>query len=231
MKSIAIIPARSGSKGLKDKNIRLLNGKPMLAYSIEAAIKSNCFSVVHVSTDSEKYSKIAKLWGADQRFLRKKENALDYSSTWDVVREVLQRYKELGYSFDCFMILQPTSPLRTIQNIKDSFELLKIKNANAIVSVCEADHSPYIVNSLPKNNSMNHFLRTDINKSRRQDMGKFYRINGAIYLSKVEPFLENNDIYSQNCFAYVMKKDESIDVDDIYDFKYAELIIKEKTLD
>ena len=113
MKSIAIIPARSGSKGLIDKNIRLLCGKPMLAYSIEAAEKSEIFDVVHVSTDSEQYAEIAKNYGADVPFLRGEELSNDTANTWDVVRYVLKKYKELGKYFDVVMVLQPTSPLRT----------------------------------------------------------------------------------------------------------------------
>ena len=96
MKNIAIIPARSGSKGLKDKNIRLLNGKPLLAYTIEAALKSKCYDTVMVSTDSKKYAKIAKEYGAEVPFLRGDENSKDNASPWEVVKEVLLKYKELG---------------------------------------------------------------------------------------------------------------------------------------
>ena len=112
MKAIAIIPARSGSKGLKDKNIKLLNGKPLIYYTIKAALDSNCFDEVYVSTDSEKYRDIAIECGASVPFLRNTENAGDKSSSWDVVRECLAKYKEIGKDFDCFMLLQPTSPLK-----------------------------------------------------------------------------------------------------------------------
>ena len=120
MRNIAIIPARSGSKGIKDKNIKLLNGKPLLAYSIEAAIKSKCFDTVFVSTDSIKYAEIAKQYGAEVPFLRSKKNSKDKSSAWDAVYETLLNYKNMGMNFDSFMYLQPTSPLRTEKNIKEA---------------------------------------------------------------------------------------------------------------
>ena len=99
-KLIAIIPARSGSKGLKDKNIRLLNGKPLLAYSVEAAVESGLFDTVHVSTDSLEYAKIARFYGADESFLRDEQNSGDAASSWDAVREVLKKYKEIGKEYD-----------------------------------------------------------------------------------------------------------------------------------
>ena len=144
MKNIAIIPARSGSKGLKDKNIRLLNGKPLLAYTIEAALKSKCYDTVMVSTDSKKYAKIAMEYGAEVPFLRGDENSKDNASPWEVVKEVLLKYKELGKEFDTFTLLQPTSPLRNAKDIKNAYAELKEKNANAVVSMCELDRKSVV---------------------------------------------------------------------------------------
>ena len=133
MKNIAIIPARSGSKGLPDKNIRLLGGKPLLAYTIEAAIQSGCFDTVHVSTDSEHYAEIARQYGADVPFLRSAALATDTASTWDAVREALCRYAELGKTFDTMMLMQPTTPLRTGEDVKGAYALLKEKQADLVV--------------------------------------------------------------------------------------------------
>lgn len=116
MKNIAVIPARSGSKGLKDKNIKELNGKSLLAQSIEAAQESGRFDTIHVSIDSEYYAEIAKKYGADVPFLRSAELASDTSSTWDTVRFVLEEYTKLGKEFDTITVLQPTSPLRTAED-------------------------------------------------------------------------------------------------------------------
>lgn len=149
MRSIAIIPARSGSKGLPDKNIRPLNGKPLLAYSIEAALASGLFDTVHVSTDSERYADIARQYGADEPFLRSAETSSDTASSEDAIREVLRRYEEMGQRFDAFMLLQPTSPLRTADDIRAAFGVMEEKQAESVVSVCEVEHSPLWCNTLP----------------------------------------------------------------------------------
>lgn len=127
MKRIAIIPARSGSKGLKDKNIKELNGKPLLAYSIEAALDSKQFDKVFVSTDSQIYADIAIQYGADASFLRSDKNSTDTAGSWDVVREVIDTFKSMGEEYDEIMLLQATSPLRTSEDIINAVELLKEK--------------------------------------------------------------------------------------------------------
>ena len=225
MKNIAIIPARSGSKGLSDKNIKPLVGKPLLAYSIEAALESNMFDTVMVSTDSTIYSEISKEYGADVPFLRSDKASSDTASSWDAVEEVLAGYKKMGREFDCFMLLQPTSPLRSAQNIIEAFDELKRKNANSIISLCEVDHPPMQCNVLPESLSLDGFIRKDAKSKRRQDLPTYYRFNGAIYLSKVNYFLEDHDIYRSRCYAYIMNKRDSIDIDDEYDFAMAETIM------
>ena len=133
MKNIAIITARSGSKGLPHKNIRMLNGRPLMAWSIKAALDSGMFDTVMVSTDSEEYAKIARDYGAEVPFLRSEENSGDRSNSWDVVAEVLEKYKELGREFDYLMLLQPTSPLRSGDDIKGAFEYLEKMGGKAVV--------------------------------------------------------------------------------------------------
>ena len=132
MKNIAIIPARAGSKGLPDKNIKLLNGKPLLQYSVEAALGSGCFDKVMVSTDSEKYAEIAREAGAEVPFLRSAYTSTDKASSWDMVEEVLDGYERLGWTFDTFCLLQPTSPMRTgscmvVCDRADSTSLMKLR--------------------------------------------------------------------------------------------------------
>lgn len=142
MVNLAIIPARSGSKGLKDKNIKLLNGKPLLVYSIEAALQAGVFDQVMVSTDSIEYSKIAKSYGAQVPFLRSEVNSSDQASSWDMVREVLSFYREEGKEFDSFCLLQPTSPLRNAEDIRNAYRLYAEHKAASVISVCETEHSP-----------------------------------------------------------------------------------------
>lgn len=226
MNNLAIIPARSGSKGLKDKNIKLLNGKPLIAYSIEAAEKSGIYSHILVSTDSEEYGKIAIKYGAEVPFYRSEENASDVASSWDVVKEVLRKYTEMGVEFDTFTLLQPTSPLRKTEDILNAYQIFKEKKATAVVSVCEMEHSPLWSNTLPKDNSLLGFLKSESNKQ-RQKLETFYRINGAIYMANVKEFLKDTNLYRDNCFAYKMSAERSIDIDTELDFKIAETIINQ----
>lgn len=226
MKNIAIIPARSGSKGLPDKNIKELNGCPLIGYSIKAALESEIFDTVMVSTDSERYADIAIKCGATVPFLRDVENAGDKSSSWDVVREVLSKYKEIGHEFESVCLLQPTSPLRTAQNIVEAYEMLESRDAKAIVSVCEVEHSPLWCNVLGENASLKGFIKEEA-KMPRQQLKQFYRINGAIYIAKVKEFLTNDDLYTEKCYAYIMDRNKSVDIDTIEDFKYAELLMLE----
>ncbi len=224
-KRIAIIPARSGSKGLKDKNIKLLNNKPLIAYTIEAAIESKEFDTVFVSTDSEKYADIAKEYGADAHFLRSAVNSADKSSSWDVVREVLHQFGIEGQHFDEIMLLQPTSPLRNSDDIINAVNLMKDKNAYVIESLTEMDHSPLWSNILPKDGNMEHFFNEYSNKP-RQELPTYYRENGAIYLLKTHLLSKNDsDLFSKKCFAYIMPRERSIDIDTELDFRFAELIL------
>lgn len=224
MKNIAIIPARSGSKGLKDKNIKLMNGKPLIYYSIKAAIESKCFDEVFVSTDSEHYRDIAIECGASVPFLRDPLNAGDKASSWDVVKETLNKYDELGKVFDTFCLLQPTSPLRTSKDIINSYKMLEEKNADSIVSIVEEDHSPLYAATLPDDLSLKEMCSSKYFNLSRQELPKFYRFNGAIYIGKPEILFEKNTIYEDNIFGYVMDRRSSVDIDDELDFKIAEII-------
>lgn len=224
-KNLAIIPARSGSKGLKDKNIKLLNGKPLLAYSIEAAMNSNIFDEIHVSTDSREYADIAIKYGAHVPFLRSLESSTDKASSWDVIREVILCYKQEGKSYDMVTLLQPTTPLRTGQDIIEAYNVYIGNEANAVVSVSEVDHSPLWCNTLPKDYSMVNFLDKKVSNLPRQQLDIYYRINGAIYMVNTEYFNRCESIYDSKCFAYIMKKEHSIDIDDEFDFNVATAIM------
>jgi CMP-N,N'-diacetyllegionaminic acid synthase len=220
-KIIGIIPARSGSKGLKDKNIKELCGKPLIAYTIEAAKQSGVFDCIMVSTDSEKYARIAREYGASVPFLRSSENSSDKSGSWDVVREVLANLNE---KFDIVVLLQPTSPLRTSQHIKEAVDLFFEKDADTVCSVCETPHPMFWCNTLNEDLSMMDFIKKEYQK-RRQELPKSYTLNGAIYICKTK-YIDNLDFYSNKSFAYVMNKNSSIDIDENLDFQLCELIIK-----
>lgn len=226
MRRIAIIPARSGSKGLKDKNIKELNGKPLIAYSIEAALASKMFDKVFVSTDSQKYADIAIQYGADASFLRSEENSSDTAGSWDVIREVISKLKDMGEEYDEVMLLQATSPLRTVEDIVKSIELLHEKKGNAVVSLTECDHSPIWCNTLPEDKSMDNFDKEEYKDLPRQMLPKFYRYNGAIYLVTAEELQKKERMLEKGCYAYVMPQNRSIDIDTALDFMIAETIMK-----
>lgn len=225
MKSIAIILARSGSKGLVDKNIKELAGKPLIAYSINAALESGKFDKVFVSTDSQKYADIATAYGASAPFLRSSENSTDKAGSWDAVREVIERLEQMGEHYDNVMLLQPTSPLRTAEDITNSFKLMQEKNANAILGVVEMDHSPIWSNTLPADGCMDDFVRQEYAGIPRQELPTYYRINGAIYLLTIDE-LYKDKMFSDKCYAYVMPGERSIDIDTALDFKIAEVMLQ-----
>lgn len=226
MGNIAIITARSGSKGLKDKNIKELCGKPLLAYSIECALQSGQFDKVFVSTDSPEYAGIAEKFGADASFLRSKETSGDTAGSWDVVREVIHKFEERGALFDNIMLLQPTSPLRNVSDIINSFSLMEEKVANAIVSVCEMEHSPLWSNTLGDDLCMDDFRRENYCDLRRQELPTYYRINGAIFLINRKE-LEQSAMLRHKCYAYIMPTERSIDIDTEFDFRIAECYMRE----
>lgn len=225
MKNIAIVPARSGSKGLKEKNIKLLNGKPLLAYSIESAKKSGCFSEIMVSTDSDLYRKVAMGYGASVPFLRSESTSTDNAGSWDVVREVLDAYKKMGIEFDTVCLLQPTSPLRTETNIEQAYQLYYKKNAEAVTSVCEVEHSPLWTMVLSEGLSMKEFRSQSEIDVPRQKLDKYYRVNGAIYIRKIVYRGNKSFICDKDEYAYIMDRKQSVDIDTIDDFRYAEYLI------
>ena len=224
-KILAIIPARSGSKGLPNKNIKLLNEKPLIGYTIEAAKESGICDTVFVSTDSIDYAEISKEFGAYVPFLRDISLAEDNSKISDTIIDILEKLESEGKKYDYFILLQPTSPLGDKNDIINAYNLLKEKNANSIISVCEAEHSPLWMNKLDENLSMDSFIK-DLNKN-RQELKKYYRINGAIYLSKVDYYKKNKNFYEELSFAYIMSKENSVDIDTLLDFKFAEFLIKD----
>lgn len=226
-KILAIIPARSGSKGIKDKNIKELNGKPLIAYTIEVARKSKIFEDIVVSTDSEKYADISKKYGALVPFLREEKLSGDQASSLDVILDVLEKMKQLGKEYDTLILLQPTSPLRTEEDLKQAYEFYLEKKASAVVSVCEMEHSPLWANTLPPSKKIDNFLR-DIGNKNRQQLEKYYRVNGAVYIVNVEYFKKYKNFYQEDSYAYIMSRENSIDIDEDIDFKIAEYLIKEK---
>ena len=219
---LAIIPARGGSKRLPRKNILDLCGKPLISWSIEAALKSKYISKVVVSSDDEEILNISSNFGADI-IKRSYELANDTATTFDAIKHTINNLEK----YDYIVLLQPTSPLRNEKHIDEAIELLEEKQADGIVSVCEMDHSPLWSNTLPEDGNMRGFLREEILNKRSQDLEKYYRLNGAVYICKTDKLLENKSFFlKDNIFAYIMDRKSSIDIDEEIDFLFAEIVIE-----
>ncbi|HGY1050176.1 TPA: pseudaminic acid cytidylyltransferase [Aeromonas salmonicida subsp. pectinolytica] len=221
--NIAIIPARGGSKRLPNKNILPFSGKPLITWTIEAALESKLFDMVLVSTDSQEIADIATHAGATVPFLRPAKLASDTATTNDVISHMV-KWIEVHYrAVSRITLLQPTSPLRDANNIKEAMALYDMKNALAVISVCELEHPIQYCNRLPADLSMEGFLPTAANR-RSQELETYYRLNGAIYIFGREFVGNMSDIYSKGSLAYIMSKYKSIDIDDEFDFNMAEFI-------
>jgi N-acylneuraminate cytidylyltransferase/CMP-N,N'-diacetyllegionaminic acid synthase len=221
---LALIPARGGSKGLPRKNIRPLLGKPLIAWTIEQALASKYLDRVIVSTDSEEIAEISKKYGAEVPFMRPKKLATDEVKSIDVVLHAVKWMEENDGSYDLLMLLQPTSPLRTVEDIDKAVELLFGKGAIAVVSVCKVDHHPYWSNVLPEDGCMENFIRPEAINKNRQGLPIFYRLNGAIYLAYCDYLKQEKTFFGDKTFAYIMPKERSIDIDEEIDFILAELL-------
>ena len=227
MKILAIVPARAGSKRLPGKNTKLLNGKPLINWTLEAALSVKALTRVMVSTDSDTIAAIAKNAGVEVPFLRPPELATDTSSSADVIYHALEYYREKGDEFDFVLLLQPTSPLRRADDIRHAIEVLNKNSADAVVSVSPCDHSPLWANTLPIDHSMENFIRTEVSNMRSQDLPRYFTINGAIYLSSVRRFYEEKSLFlSSNMFAHIMDAENAVDIDHELDFVVAEAILK-----
>ncbi|EFE7691860.1 acylneuraminate cytidylyltransferase, partial [Escherichia coli] len=211
-KKIAIIPARAGSKGLPDKNVLMLLDRPLIAYTIEAAVSSNLFDKVIVSTDSERYKTIAEYYGAEV-ILRSAELSSDTATSYMVIEDVLKN----NPGYEIIALLQPTSPFRTANHIKQSMELFEETDyARFLVSVSECFASTDLIKPLAQNGSLENFDK-DFSNYRRQNCRQ-YSPNGAIFLAYVSDYLEQKHFFGNKSVAFIMNKEDSIDIDDHLDF-------------
>lgn len=221
---LAIVPARRGSKGVKDKNIRLLLGKPLIAYTINEARKCKAIGKIIVSTDSRKIRDIAIEFGAEVPFLRPNFLAADITPMYPVIRHAVECIESRDEKFDIVLILQPTSPLRIAADINKAIATLIKTGADSVVGVCLSEHSPYWMRVL-KHGRVYPLIKAR-EYMRRQDLPEVYRINGAIYVTRRNVLLEQGKILGKDTRALVMPIERSIDIDTDIDFKYAELFLK-----
>ncbi len=221
-KVLAIIPARGGSKRLSNKNLLHLLGKPLFVWSIEAGIKSIYVDKVIVSSDSENILNISSKSGVEI-IERPRELATDESTTFSVVEHVINN---INCSYDIIILLQPTSPLRNHNHIDEAFQVLKEKKADAVISVCKSNHNPLWANVLPKDGNMKLFLSDFVKNKRSQDLPTYFQLNGCIYICETNRLLNEKSFFIKDrIYAYKMDKNSSIDIDDEFDYKMAEIIL------
>lgn len=223
---IAIVPARSGSKGLPNKNIKKLCGIPLLAYTIKEALKSKYITEVIISTDDETIANIAVEYGANNYFLRPKELATDQALAVDnYIYTINKLNNEFDFEIDDFMILQPTSPLRTYEDIDNAIELFYEKDADSVISYTEEHHPiswhKYVTSDLRLEGIMNDDIKN------RQDYKKTYYPNGAIYIFKLQLILKKQ-YFSESTRAFLMPRERSVDIDSIEDFEYIEFLLNKE---
>lgn len=228
-KIIGLITARGGSKSIPRKNVKLLAGKPLIAWTIETALKSRQLSRLIVSTDDEEIAQIAREWGAETPFMRPLELAQDDSSHISVIVHAIQWLeKSGGVQPDYIMLLQPTSPLRVVKDIDAAIELAETHSATAVVSVCEIDRHPYLSKRIFQDGTLGEFVSSDIDYLRRQALPQAYALNGAIYLNRRESLVRDRTVLPQGTYAYIMPPERSLDIDSSWDFYLADLILRDR---
>ena len=223
-KVLAIIPARSGSKGIQGKNIINLNGKPLIAYSIEAGLKSKYIDRVVVTTDGKEIANVSKRYGADVPFIRPDYLSSDTAKTIDVVIHCIDEMKRLSEEYDYMVLLQPTQPLRQSWHIDEAIELILEKDEEALVSVSKVKDHPILMRTIDKNGYAINLLEGSSTK-RRQEFPDFYKVNGAIYINKINENLNNDTSLNDNKLVYVMDEKYDVDIDEMLDLQIAELAI------
>lgn len=224
MKRLAIIPARAGSKGLKDKNIIDLCGKPMIAYSIIAAKDSGLFDKVIVSTDSVHYAGIAESYGAEI-ILRDEQLANDQSTTFMVIEDVLNK---VGTCYDYFVLLQPTSPLRTCVHIQEAVAKFEANYEffDFLVSMKRSEFTKDLVNMIDEDESLKYFEQDFSNYCRQAY--SYFSPNGAIFIGKTEAYLKQKHFFGARALSYIMNDTDSVDVDHAIDYELAKILMKER---
>jgi len=229
---LALILARGGSKGIPKKNIKQLCGKPLIAYTIEAAFNSECINRVVVSTDDDEIAEIAKKWGADVPFKRPEKLATDTATSNDAIVHALNwLLKNENYTPELFLNLQATSPFRDKKDIDKAIKKFIDSDADSLISVTETDKSPYWMRTIDENGYLNPIMETDKKYNRRQDLPSVYVLNGAIYMMESIRFLKNRKFNIGNVLPYIMDKISSVDIDNMLDWKFAEFLMEEKNND
>ena len=224
---LALIPARGGSKGIPHKNVVLLGGKPLIQYTIDAGLKSRYIDCVLVSTDDREIAETAERCGARVPFLRPAALASDTAKTIDAVLHAVETLREAGEIYDCLVLLQPTSPLRTAEDIDGAVERFYACGRRGVVSVSEVNDPPILMRTIaetPEGERLKPLLEGS-STCRRQDMPAYYRVNGSVYVNAAET-LNRETSFNDNPVPYRMAKDHAVDIDEPADLALAEFLLE-----
>ena len=222
-KILAVIPARGGSKGIKDKNIYPLAGKPLIYYSLDACTKSKLITDIIVSTDSKKIKKIVKDFGLEIPFMRPDHLATDDSLAIPTVIHAVNEMEILNkINYDYVIMIQPTAPLRTSEDIDNSLNLLINEDTDSIISIVDVDNYHPIKMKLVKENRLYDFQESGLENPPRQSLPKVYIVNGAIYAMKRDVLIVGQTFKGESCLPFIMPQERSVNIDNLPDFTVAE---------
>jgi len=230
MKSLAIIPARGGSKRIPGKNIKNFLGKPIISYSIQTALKSKLFDTVMVSTDSKEIAEVAESYGASIPFLRSNENSDDFATTVDVLIEVLNAYKKKGILFDVICCIYPTTPMIDFEALKNAYDKMINDNLDTVFPVLKFSYPPQRAITLDNDNLM-QLQYPELKNTRSQDLEALYHDAGQFYWVKTAPFLKTKNLWPQRTGVVLLSEMDAQDIDNIDDWKLAELKYQIKNTD
>ena len=221
---LALLPARGGSKGVPRKNVRSAGGKPLIAWSIEAARTSRYVDRTVLSTDDAEIAAVARKFGCDVPFMRPAELATDKAGSMDVIRHALATLPE---RYDLMVLLQPTSPLRRAGDIDDALERYLASGAKTCVSVCETDKHPYWMVTMTENGAVRQLFSPEQIPDRRQDAPPVFALNGAIYIAPTDHLVAGGELIVPGTLGYVMPKERSFDIDTELDLRLADFLLTE----
>ena len=226
---LCTICARGGSKGIKNKNIKLINRKPLIAYTIKQAKQSSLFEHIVISTDSDDIANISKKYGAEVFFKRSAEMANDTAGKLDVIRDAFKRSEEYyNTKFDYLIDLDATAPLRIVDDILNSFKQFIENDNDNLITAMPSRRSPYFnLVEMDKDGKIHLSKTLDDSIVRRQDAPKSYDMNASIYIWKRDIILKENSLFLENTGLYVMPEERSIDIDTELDYKFVEFLMRE----
>jgi len=224
MKNIAIIPARSGSKRILKKNIKPFMGKPIMAYSIEAALESELFDEVMVSTDSEEFAEVALRYGAKVPFFRSEKTSNDFATTAEMLNEVLTQYKGIELQFDSACCIYPTAPFITTDNLKQAYSKMENQGFDSIFTAVA--YSYPIQRGLKFTDNKISMVHPEFKNARSQDLETIYHDAGQFYFFKIQKFLQAGEVWGDNTGAIILSELQAQDLDTDMDWQMAELKYK-----